>query len=93
MSSLLPEHAGTDASSPVRLLPTQLRYSDLTAAKIVNNWTTLGRLIEDEGFPPGKMLGRNTRTWNLDAVVAWLASRPIERKITPRRRNYRKQEK
>jgi hypothetical protein len=29
----------------------------------VRNWPTLLRLIDEEGFPPGAMLGRNTRAW------------------------------
>lgn len=91
MSSLLPQDAGTDVSSSVTRLPTHLRFTDLVAANIARNWTTLGRLIEDEGFPPGKMLGRNTRVWTLESVTDWLAARPIERKATPRRRHYRKQ--
>jgi predicted DNA-binding transcriptional regulator AlpA len=32
------------------------------------------RLIDEEGFPPGAMLGRNTRAWALDEVEAWLAA-------------------
>jgi hypothetical protein len=63
-----------------RGLPTYVRYADLVAAGIVANWTTLLRLIDDEGFPPGTMIGPNTRAWRVDEVEAWLASRPTARK-------------
>ena len=64
-------------------LPTFIRYTDLVAAKIVGNWTTLLRLIETEGFPEGIMIGPNTRAWRLDDVEEWLASRPTARKTMP----------
>lgn len=66
-----------------RGLPTFVRYSDLVAAGIVSNWTTLLRLIDDEGFPIGTMIGPNSRAWRLDEVEAWLASRPSARKVVP----------
>jgi predicted DNA-binding transcriptional regulator AlpA len=42
----------------------------------VNNWTTLLRWIETEGFPPGILLGPNSRAWYEDEIEAWLANRP-----------------
>ena len=47
---------------------------------LVNNYVTLARWIEREGFPPGLMLGPNTRVWRDSEVEAWLASRPIKNK-------------
>jgi hypothetical protein len=41
----------------------------------------LRRLIEDEGFPEGVLLGKNTRAWRLHEVTAWLKSRPTGPKI------------
>lgn len=67
-------------------LPSFVRYRDLVAAGIVGNWPTLLRLIDVEGFPPGIMIGRNTRAWPVDEIESWLASRPIVRKIVPARR-------
>ena len=61
-------------------LPTYIRYRDLEAAGIAKNWPTLGRLIAEDNFPPGVMLGRNIRAWKLVDVEAWLAGRPVERK-------------
>jgi hypothetical protein len=57
-------------------LTTFVRFRDLVNANIVRNWPTLLRLIDKDGFPPGVMLGRNTRAWALDEVEAWLAARP-----------------
>jgi hypothetical protein len=65
------------------VLPTFVRYSDLVAAGIVANWTTLLRLIDDEGFPAGVMIGPNTRAWRADEVDRWLAERPSARKSVP----------
>src|SRR6185436_7173218 len=56
--------------------PVFCRYDDLVAAGIVASWTTLLRLIDDEKFPTGVMIGPNTRAWPLSEVETWLASRP-----------------
>jgi predicted DNA-binding transcriptional regulator AlpA len=53
-----------------------LRFRDLKDRKIVFNHVTLGRWIAHEGFPPGVLLGPNTRVWHEADVEAWLASRP-----------------
>ena len=52
-----------------------LRYSDLQAAGIVLNRMTLSRWIRHYGFPPGILLGPNTRAWPADEVEAWIESR------------------
>jgi predicted DNA-binding transcriptional regulator AlpA len=57
-----------------------LRYNDLVAANIVKSWTQLLRLIENQGFPPGRMLSPNVRAWTHQEVEEWLAARPTERK-------------
>lgn len=54
-----------------------LRFPDLKARQIVGNRVTLGNWIEKEGFPPGILLGPNTRVWPEEDVEAWVASRPI----------------
>jgi hypothetical protein len=71
-----------DADAVPRL-PVYVRFADLVAAGIVQNWTTLLRLIDDEGFPPGVMIGPNTRAWRLAELEAWLTSRPSARKVIP----------
>ena len=40
-----------------------LRFRELKARRIVTNHPTLKRWIEKEGFPPGILLGPNTRVW------------------------------
>ena len=55
------------------------RYYDLVARGIINNRMTLSRWIEQEGFPPGLMLGPNTRAWRESDVEAWLASHEVKR--------------
>jgi predicted DNA-binding transcriptional regulator AlpA len=54
---------------------TLLRFRDLKERGIVSNHVTLTRWIEREGFPPGLLLGPNTRAWREAEVEAWLASR------------------
>lgn len=55
---------------------TLLRFRDLKDRKIVQNHVTLRRWIEQEGFPPGFLLGPNSRAWRASEVEAWLNSRP-----------------
>jgi len=35
-----------------------LRFRDLVALRLVNNWTTLNDWISKRGFPAGHMVGR-----------------------------------
>jgi predicted DNA-binding transcriptional regulator AlpA len=57
-------------------ISTYLRFRDLKQRQIVTSWPQLGRLIRDQGFPRGSMLGANTRAWPEEEIVAWLDSRP-----------------
>jgi len=54
-----------------------LRFRDLKERGIVNSWPMLRRCIERDGFPPGRMLGPNTRAWSEVEIDAWLKHRPI----------------
>jgi hypothetical protein len=54
-----------------------LRFSDLRARNIVRTWPSLRRLIETANFPPGRMIGPNSRAWTQQEVADWLASRPV----------------
>jgi hypothetical protein len=54
-----------------------LRFSDLKARGLVASWPALKLKIQLHGFPPGKMLGPNTRAWDEEEIEAWEASRPI----------------
>jgi predicted DNA-binding transcriptional regulator AlpA len=63
-----------------------LRFRDLQKMGVVANRVTLGRWIESNGFPPGVLLGPNSRAWPEEEVLAWLASRRSEREavVPPR---------
>jgi hypothetical protein len=52
------------------------RFCDLKQAGIVRERTTLRRWIRDLGFPEPVILGTNSLAWEVDAVEAWIASRP-----------------
>jgi hypothetical protein len=55
----------------------KLRFRDLQNRQIVDSWAQLRNLIEKYGFPPGHMLGPNTRAWDEeDEIEPWLQSRP-----------------
>ena len=60
-----------------------LRFADLKARGIVNNWVTLRGWIEREGFPAGTLLGPNTRVWPEQEIADWIASRPTAPKLIP----------
>ena len=65
------------------MIPTLLRFADLKARGIVNNWVTLRDWIEREGFPAGTRLGPNTRAWDEQEIADWIASRPTAPKQIP----------
>lgn len=52
-----------------------LRYEDLVKRGILRNRMTLKRWIDDLNFPPGFLIGPNTRVYPRDQVEAWLSSR------------------
>jgi hypothetical protein len=54
-----------------------LRFRDLRERGIINNWPMLKRRIALDGFPPGRMIGPNTRCWTEEEVEKWVKSRPI----------------
>jgi predicted DNA-binding transcriptional regulator AlpA len=56
-----------------------LRFTDLKTAGVVNNRVTLHRLIKFQQFPPGRLLGPNTRAWTETEIQAWLDARPVNR--------------
>jgi predicted DNA-binding transcriptional regulator AlpA len=53
-----------------------LRFADLRKMGLIRNWTTLQRWIATEGFPRGFMAGKNSRLWDEDEVMTWVADRP-----------------
>jgi Prophage CP4-57 regulatory protein (AlpA) len=56
-----------------------LRFKDLKERGIVGNWVTLIRWIDENSFPPGRMLGPNTRVWTEFEIAEWIESRPAGR--------------
>ena len=55
-------------------MTTYLRFDDLRERRIVNNRTTLYRWIRERSFPPGILLGPNTRVWSEQEVESWIAA-------------------
>jgi hypothetical protein len=60
-----------------------LRFADLKQRNIVRNWTTLLRLIEEQGFPAGIRIGAQARGWGEAEVEEWLKSRRIASVAAP----------
>jgi len=63
-----------------------LRYRDLVNRGIVNNRVTLTNWIDKRGFPPGILLGPNTRAWVEAEVLAWIKLQPTDVKALGNRR-------
>jgi predicted DNA-binding transcriptional regulator AlpA len=57
-------------------MPKWLRFRDLKTRGLVKSWPMLKRRVERDGFPPGRMLGPNTRAWTEDEVEEYENSRP-----------------
>ena len=58
------------------MISRQLRFRDLKALGVVANRVTLKNLIDNCGFPPGRLIGPNTRTWSEPEVAAYMEARP-----------------
>ena len=52
-----------------------LRYDDLVAMGLVNNRNTLKNWIRNYGFPPGKLVGPNSRRWCQSEVEAFIKTK------------------
>jgi predicted DNA-binding transcriptional regulator AlpA len=61
-----------------------IRYTDLVAKGVVNSRMTLKRLIDLQGFPPGRLVTPNSRAWTEDEIDLWIDGRPTARKTAPR---------
>jgi predicted DNA-binding transcriptional regulator AlpA len=57
-----------------------LRYRDLVARGLFNSRMTMWRAIEQQGFPPGRLVTPNSRAWTEVEVDQWVASRPSGKK-------------
>ena len=58
-------------------LPNYIRFKTLQAKGIAESWAFLRNLIENYGFPPGKLLSPQIRIWAEDEVGAWVETRPV----------------
>ena len=56
------------------MLPVLLRFPDLKCVGI-NNWPSLKRRVEKDGFPAGRYIG-GSRVWTEEEVLSWFNSRP-----------------
>jgi hypothetical protein len=61
-----------------------LQFKDLQAAGVVRHYQQLRNLIDQEEFPVGRWVGKNTRAWTEAEIEAWLAKRPTEYQGRPR---------
>jgi predicted DNA-binding transcriptional regulator AlpA len=77
----------TEAAPFAPPLPQFVRFRDLRASGIADNWQQLFRLIEDHNFPAGRLISPNARAWTVEEVMSWIASRPTERKVVKPRRD------
>jgi hypothetical protein len=59
-------------------IPRFLRQKNLTERGISGSHQQTRHLQIHHGFPPGRLLGPNTRVWTEDEIIAWLDSRPVD---------------
>jgi hypothetical protein len=59
------------------------RYRDLRERGFVKSRAQLKKMIDEYGFPEGKLLSPNTRTWTDQEVIAYYEACPSERKAPP----------
>jgi predicted DNA-binding transcriptional regulator AlpA len=55
-----------------------LRFRDLKRLGYASSWPQLRYMQKVYGFPPGLLLGANTRAWRVSEIAQWLASCPTE---------------
>jgi hypothetical protein len=58
-----------------------LKFTDLKRVNI-NNWPSLKRRVQQDGFPAGRYIGSN-RIWTEEEVEAWWNSRPKAKSEDP----------
>jgi hypothetical protein len=59
-------------------LPNLNRFADLKAKGYVDSREQLKNLIENYGFPAGKLISPNIRVWDDESIRLWFESRPTE---------------
>jgi len=58
------------------MLPVFYRFKNLKALGIADSRPQLKNLIDNYGFPTGRLLSPQVRGWTEEEVTEWLASRP-----------------
>jgi hypothetical protein len=61
-----------------------LDSKDFNEMGLFNSPMTLKRAIDNQGFPPGRLITPNCRRWTVEEVEAWIESRPSARKTDTR---------
>jgi predicted DNA-binding transcriptional regulator AlpA len=61
-----------------------IHYNDLVERGVVHSRMTLKRLIDTQGFPPGRLVTPNSRAWTESEVDQWVEGRPVARKTQAR---------
>jgi hypothetical protein len=79
-----PAPTSTKPPTEPPIAPTEfLRFRHLVEMGIVQNWTTVLRWIKHEGFPSGRLVGKQTRLWTRAEVVEWIDGRPTAKREMP----------
>lgn len=60
------------------MLPKLLRFRDLKERGFVSSYVKLKYMVDSLGFPPGRLLSPQVRTWDEAEVIKWYAKRPTE---------------
>ena len=67
---------------------TLLRFAQLKERNIVTSREQLANMIKRDGFPAGRYLTPNCRTWSEDEIAKWYSTRPVE--LAPAQREQKK---
>ena len=59
------------------MLPTYIRFRDLKERGIVDSWPQLKFMIDNYGFPAGRLASPQVRIWSQDEVADYLANPPF----------------
>ena len=60
------------------MLPVKLYSIKELACLGMSNYPTLKRWQETQGFPIGRLLGKNTRVWTEEELLEWWNNRPTD---------------
>ena len=55
-----------------------LFFDDLREERIASTWATINKWIDERGFPPGRLIGRQ-RAWTEREVFEWIEAQPSDK--------------